>query len=163
MAGLFSRQPSYIGLACRVVNLLRQHALPHPVWMSSSLPSPHLLFSRTPVDCRCISLMLELLASGQCQQSFLKILSSLKYCYVIWLCVVECADPPGQLCELSSFIVVLLTAEPVCPSLKSDWLVLGVVVLQFVAGDTWLNKIRRFYSCVGDVLGLGWNSAMFRL
>lgn len=28
-------------------------------------------------------------------------------------------------------------------------------VLQLVAGDTCLNKIRKFFTCLGEVLGLG--------
>lgn len=44
-----------------------------------------------------------------------------------WLCFVEWAEPPGQLCELE-FFVVLLTTESVCLQLKSDELVLGVVL-----------------------------------
>lgn len=71
--------------------------------------------------------------------------------YVVWLCFVECADPPGQLCELEFFHCGASDYRVCLSSVEIRLAGFGrCSVLQFVAGDTWLNKIRRvLFLCQG--------------
>ena len=71
---------------------------------------------------------------------------------MVWLCFVECADPLDQLSELeffhcgpSDYRVSLSLVEITLAGCRR------CSVLQFVAGDIWLNKIRFFL-----VLGTCW-------
>lgn len=74
---------------------------------------------------------------------------------MVWLCFVEYADPLDQLSELEFFHC---GASDYRVSLSLVEITLAgfgrCSVLQFLAGDTRLNKIR-LYSCVRDMLGLG--------
>lgn len=64
--------------------------------------------------------------------------------YVVWLCSVECGELPGQLCELEFFHCGASDYRVCLSSVELRLAGFGrCSVLQFVAGDTWLNKIRR--------------------
>lgn len=71
--------------------------------------------------------------------------------YVVWLCSVECAEPPGQLYELEFFHCGVSDYRVCLSSVEIRLAGFGrCSVLQFVAGDTWLNKIRRvLFLCQG--------------
>lgn len=73
---------------------------------------------------------------------------------VVWLCSVEWAEPPGQLCELEFFHCGASDYRVCLSSVGIRLAGFGrCSVLQFVAGDTWLNKIRRVFILV---LGTCW-------
>lgn len=60
------------------------------------------------------------------------------------LCFVEWAEPPGQLCELEFFLCGASDYRVCLSAVEIRRAGFGrCSVLQFVAGDTWLNKIRR--------------------
>lgn len=72
----------------------------------------------------------------------------------MWLCSVEWAEPPGQLCELEFFHCGASDYRVCLSSVGIRLAGFGrCSVLQFVAGDTWLNKIRRVFILV---LGTCW-------
>lgn len=63
---------------------------------------------------------------------------------MVWLCFVECAELPRQLWEFEFFHCGASGYRVCLSSVEIRLAGFGrCSVLQFVAGDTWLNKIRR--------------------